>query len=75
MGAILSKVVPATFSTIASLSSMFWRSDPKSPKKPEPKLQPFAQGEGSCPNFEIGLKKLVVVYSTCDVTMYINFIY
>lgn len=43
MGAILSKVVPAAYSTIASLSSMFWRSEPKSPKKPEPKLQPFAK--------------------------------
>lgn len=43
VGAILSKVVPAAYSTIASLSSMFWRSEPKSPKKPEPKLQPFAK--------------------------------
>lgn len=43
MGAILSKVVPATFSTIASLSSMFWRSETKSVRKPEPKPQPFAQ--------------------------------
>ncbi|KAG6392721.1 hypothetical protein SASPL_146945 [Salvia splendens] len=43
VGAILSKVVPATFSTIASLSKLIWRSEPNSPKKPEPKSQPFAR--------------------------------
>lgn len=43
VGAILSKVVPATFSTIASFSKMFWRSEQNSVKKPEPKPQPFAR--------------------------------
>ncbi|KAK2985490.1 hypothetical protein RJ640_004341 [Escallonia rubra] len=43
VGAILSKVVPATFSTIASLSKLIWRSDQKSEKRPEPKPQPFAR--------------------------------
>ncbi|GAB4846575.1 hypothetical protein Ancab_025582 [Ancistrocladus abbreviatus] len=43
VGAILSKVVPATFSTIASVSKLIWRSDPTSPKKSEPKPQPFAR--------------------------------
>ncbi|CAI9088809.1 OLC1v1023246C1 [Oldenlandia corymbosa var. corymbosa] len=42
VGAILSKVVPATFSTISSLSKMIWRSD-TSPKKPEEKPQPLAR--------------------------------
>ncbi|KAE9458046.1 hypothetical protein C3L33_10052, partial [Rhododendron williamsianum] len=43
VGAILSKVVPATFSTIASFSKMIWRSEQKSPKKPEAKPQSFAR--------------------------------
>ncbi|XP_057461936.1 uncharacterized protein LOC130752157 isoform X1 [Actinidia eriantha] len=43
VGAILSKVVPATFSTIASFSRMIWRSEQKSTKKPEAKPQPFAR--------------------------------
>ncbi|XP_004516083.1 uncharacterized protein [Cicer arietinum] len=47
VGAILSKVVPATFSTIASFSKLIWRSDHtspvKSPKKSEQKPQPFAR--------------------------------
>ncbi|KAL7218369.1 hypothetical protein ACSBR2_011607 [Camellia fascicularis] len=43
VGAILSKVVPATFSTIASFSKMIWRSDPKSTTKSEAKPQPFAR--------------------------------
>ncbi|XAR56465.1 hypothetical protein NMG60_11036965 [Bertholletia excelsa] len=43
VGAILSKVVPATFSTIASFSKMIWRSEQKSPKKTEAKIQPFAR--------------------------------
>ncbi|GAU35745.1 hypothetical protein TSUD_370110, partial [Trifolium subterraneum] len=47
VGAILSKVVPATFSTIASFSKLIWRSEPtspvKSPKKSEQKPQPFAR--------------------------------
>ncbi|KAL1536779.1 rab3 GTPase-activating protein non-catalytic subunit-like isoform X1 [Salvia divinorum] len=43
VGAILSKVVPATFSTIASLSKLIWRSEPNSSKKLEPKSQPFAR--------------------------------
>ncbi|KAJ8532319.1 hypothetical protein K7X08_012242 [Anisodus acutangulus] len=43
VGAILSKVVPATFSTITSISKMLWRSDPTPAKRPEPKPQPFAR--------------------------------
>eukprot|EP00257_Ricinus_communis_P019148 XP_015578056.1 rab3 GTPase-activating protein non-catalytic subunit [Ricinus communis] len=43
VGAILSKVVPATFSTIASLSKMIWRSEKASPKKSEAKPQSFAK--------------------------------
>ncbi|KAM7498622.1 hypothetical protein LguiA_023036 [Lonicera macranthoides] len=43
VGAILSKVVPVTFSTIASLSKMIWRSERTPPKRPEPKPQPFAR--------------------------------
>lgn len=44
MGAILSKVVPATFLTIASVSRMFWRSEEMSPRKSEVKPQSFARG-------------------------------
>ncbi|XP_038987549.1 rab3 GTPase-activating protein non-catalytic subunit-like isoform X2 [Phoenix dactylifera] len=43
VGAILSKVVPATFSTLASFSKMLWRSEQTSPKKPRLKPQPFAK--------------------------------
>jgi len=43
VGAILSKVVPATFSTIASFSKMIWRSEQKPTKKPEAKPQSFAR--------------------------------
>ncbi|KAF5730701.1 rab3 GTPase-activating protein non-catalytic subunit isoform X1 [Tripterygium wilfordii] len=43
VGAILSKVVPATFSTIASFSKMIWRSEQPPRKKSEAKLQPFAK--------------------------------
>ncbi|XP_047311087.1 rab3 GTPase-activating protein non-catalytic subunit [Impatiens glandulifera] len=44
VGAILSKVVPATFSTIATFSKMIWRSEPSPPtKKPEEKPQSFAR--------------------------------
>ncbi|KAK8706272.1 hypothetical protein V6N13_049845 [Hibiscus sabdariffa] len=43
VGAILSKVVPATFSTIASFSKMIWQSEPTPNKKPEEKLQSFAR--------------------------------
>lgn len=42
VGAIMSKVVPATFSTIASFSKLIWRSNQPT-KKPEPKPQPFAR--------------------------------
>ncbi|KAL8264418.1 hypothetical protein R6Q59_022548 [Mikania micrantha] len=42
VGAILSKVVPATFSTIASFSKLVWRTQ-QPIKKPEPKPQPFAR--------------------------------
>ncbi|KAJ4726448.1 putative Rab3 gtpase-activating protein non-catalytic subunit [Melia azedarach] len=41
VGAILSKVVPATFSTISSLSKMIWRRE-QSPTRSEPKPQSFA---------------------------------
>ncbi|XP_015876259.3 uncharacterized protein LOC107412934 [Ziziphus jujuba] len=43
VGAILSKVVPATFSTIASFSKMIWRSEQTSPTKSDVKIQPFAR--------------------------------
>ncbi|KAL3715898.1 hypothetical protein ACJRO7_007626 [Eucalyptus globulus] len=43
VGAILSKVVPATFSTIASFSKMIWRSDQASTQKSEVKPQSFAR--------------------------------
>ncbi|KAJ9551467.1 hypothetical protein OSB04_015512 [Centaurea solstitialis] len=42
VGAIMSKVVPVTFSTIASFSKLIWRSNQPA-KKPEPKPQPFAR--------------------------------
>ncbi|XVF88011.1 hypothetical protein PTKIN_Ptkin19aG0015100 [Pterospermum kingtungense] len=45
VGAILSKVVPATFSTIASFSKMIWRSEQTSNRKSEEKPQSFARGE------------------------------
>ncbi|GMJ05318.1 hypothetical protein like AT3G14910 [Hibiscus trionum] len=41
--AILSKVMPATFSTISSFSKMIWRNEPTPNKKPEEKLQSFAR--------------------------------
>ncbi|CAK9134139.1 unnamed protein product [Ilex paraguariensis] len=43
VGAILSKVVPVTFSTIASFSKMIWRSEQSTAKIPEAKPQPFAR--------------------------------
>ncbi|GMH24916.1 hypothetical protein Nepgr_026759 [Nepenthes gracilis] len=43
VGAILSKVVPATFSTIASVSKLIWRSEKTLTKKSEPQPQPFAR--------------------------------
>ncbi|KAF5478556.1 hypothetical protein F2P56_005105 [Juglans regia] len=43
VGAILSKVVPATFSTIASFSKLIWRSEQTSPRKSDVKPQPFAR--------------------------------
>ncbi|XP_047969528.1 LOW QUALITY PROTEIN: rab3 GTPase-activating protein non-catalytic subunit-like [Salvia hispanica] len=43
VGAILSKVVPATFSTISSLAKLIWHSEPNNSKKPKPKSQPFAR--------------------------------
>ncbi|XP_017980083.1 PREDICTED: rab3 GTPase-activating protein non-catalytic subunit [Theobroma cacao] len=43
VGAILSKVVPATFSTIASFSKMIWRSEQTPKRKSEEKPQSFAQ--------------------------------
>ncbi|KAK6946625.1 Rab3-GAP regulatory subunit, N-terminal [Dillenia turbinata] len=43
VGAIISKVVPAAFSTIASVSKVIWRSDSTSSKNHEVKPQPFAK--------------------------------
>ncbi|KAK6230732.1 hypothetical protein QUC31_002250, partial [Theobroma cacao] len=43
IGAILSKVVPATFSTIASFSKMIWRSEQMPKRKSEEKPQSFAR--------------------------------
>ncbi|XVF18630.1 hypothetical protein REPUB_Repub11eG0039100 [Reevesia pubescens] len=43
VGAILSKVVPATFSTIASFSKMIWRSEQTPNRKSEQKPQSFAR--------------------------------
>nr|XP_004294100.2 PREDICTED: rab3 GTPase-activating protein non-catalytic subunit [Fragaria vesca subsp. vesca] len=43
VGALLSKVVPATFSTIATFSKLLWRSEQTSPKKLEEKPQSFAR--------------------------------
>lgn len=43
VGAILSKVVPAAFSTISSFSKMIWRSEPTTPRKQEEKPQSFAR--------------------------------
>ncbi|TVU09116.1 hypothetical protein EJB05_42577 [Eragrostis curvula] len=43
VGAILSKGVAATFSTISSLSKILWRSEPSPPKKSRPKPQSFAK--------------------------------
>ncbi|EOY20421.1 Rab3 GTPase-activating protein non-catalytic subunit isoform 2 [Theobroma cacao] len=43
VGAILSKVVPATFSTIASFSKMIWRSEQTPKRKSEEKPQSFAR--------------------------------
>ncbi|KAF8022948.1 hypothetical protein BT93_F0460 [Corymbia citriodora subsp. variegata] len=43
VGAILSKVVPVTFSTIASFSKMIWRSDQEPTQKSEVKPQSFAR--------------------------------
>ncbi|RZC08803.1 Rab3 GTPase-activating protein non-catalytic subunit isoform B [Glycine soja] len=43
VGAILSKVVPATFSTISSFSKLIWRNERSSPKKSDLKPRPFAR--------------------------------
>ncbi|XP_062193172.1 uncharacterized protein LOC133896589 [Phragmites australis] len=43
VGAILSRGVAATFSTISSLSKILWRSEPSPPKKSRPKPQSFAK--------------------------------
>ncbi|XP_008789377.2 rab3 GTPase-activating protein non-catalytic subunit [Phoenix dactylifera] len=43
VGAILSKVVPATISTLSSFSKMIWWSEQTSTKKPHTKPQPFAK--------------------------------
>ncbi|KAG0458272.1 hypothetical protein HPP92_023429 [Vanilla planifolia] len=43
VGEILSRVVPATVSTLASFSRMIWRSDQNSTKKPRAALQPFGK--------------------------------
>jgi len=47
VGAILSKVMPAAFSTISSVSKMIWRSERTPTKKPEVKPQSFAKGNAS----------------------------
>ncbi|KAI3695225.1 hypothetical protein L1987_78217 [Smallanthus sonchifolius] len=44
VGSILSKVVPATFSTISSFSKLVWRTQQPA-KNPEPKPQPFDNNE------------------------------
>ncbi|CAA6665629.1 unnamed protein product [Spirodela intermedia] len=43
VGAILSKIVPTAFSTLSSLSNIFWRREQGSTKKPEETVQPFAK--------------------------------
>ncbi|XP_042475716.1 rab3 GTPase-activating protein non-catalytic subunit-like [Macadamia integrifolia] len=43
VGTILSKVLPATFSTLASFSKMIWRSEQTSTGKTDVKPQPFAR--------------------------------
>ncbi|XP_048529914.1 rab3 GTPase-activating protein non-catalytic subunit [Triticum urartu] len=43
VGAILSRGVAATFSTISSLSKILWRSEPSPTKKSRPKPQAFAK--------------------------------
>ncbi|CAL5088941.1 unnamed protein product [Urochloa decumbens] len=43
VGAILSRGVAATFSTISSLSKILWRSEASPPKKSRPKPQSFAK--------------------------------
>lgn len=43
VGTILSKVIPVTFSTVASLSKMIWRSDQSSTRKSRIPSQPFAK--------------------------------
>ncbi|WRX28578.1 Rab3-GAP regulatory subunit, partial [Theobroma cacao] len=43
VGAILSKVVPATFSTIASFSKMIWRSEQTPKRKSEEKPQSLSE--------------------------------
>lgn len=43
VGAILSRGVAATFSTISSLSKILWRSEPSPTKKSRPKPQSFAK--------------------------------
>ncbi|KAF3783718.1 hypothetical protein EJ110_NYTH31826 [Nymphaea thermarum] len=44
VGAILSKVVPATFSTLSSFSKMIWRTNQEADKPKEVKPQAFARG-------------------------------
>ncbi|RRT61852.1 hypothetical protein B296_00043867 [Ensete ventricosum] len=43
VGTILSKVVPVTFSTIASFSKLIWRSEQSATRKSHPTSQPFAK--------------------------------
>jgi len=45
VGAIFSKVMPATVSTISSLAKMFWRNDQSEARPAEVKPQAFARGE------------------------------
>ncbi|XP_020254056.1 ethylene-responsive transcription factor 5-like [Asparagus officinalis] len=44
VGTILSKVLPATFSTLTSFSKMIWRSEQPSTRKSHITSQPFAKG-------------------------------
>ncbi|KAG6473046.1 hypothetical protein ZIOFF_066953 [Zingiber officinale] len=44
VGTILSKVVPVTFSTIASFSKLIWRNESNATRKSRPTPQSFAKG-------------------------------
>jgi len=78
VGAILSKVVPATFSTLSSFSKLIWRSEqspPKnSPKKSDQKPQPFARGRSNT-HFSaclLWLKHMLLQIIVCIIVMMVN---